>query len=106
MISPAWLCSQAIGPANTMPTGWARNRKLVTTPKLPPPPRSAHSRSEWLLALGGAYSNFEMDDEGDARVKATYGDNYDRLGALKNKYDPTNLSHVNQNIRPAARHTG
>ena len=51
---------------------------------------------------GGAYSNFMMDDEGEARVKAAYGDNYPRLAAIKRKYDPTNLFHVNQNIRPAS----
>jgi hypothetical protein len=50
---------------------------------------------------GGGYSNFMMDDEGDARVKASFGDNYSRLAALKKKYDPANLFHVNQNIRPA-----
>jgi FAD/FMN-containing dehydrogenase len=49
---------------------------------------------------GGAYVNFMMDDEGEARVKATYGDNYPRLAALKTKYDPGNLFQVNQNIRP------
>jgi FAD/FMN-containing dehydrogenase len=43
-----------------------------------------------------------MDDEGDARVKATYGDNYNRLATLKRKYDPANLFRVNQNNRPAA----
>jgi FAD/FMN-containing dehydrogenase len=52
--------------------------------------------------LGGAYPNFMMDDEGDARLKATYGDNYERLGGVKRKYDKTNLFRVNQNIRPAA----
>lgn len=51
---------------------------------------------------GGAYVNFMMDDEGDARVKASYGDNYPRLAAIKQKYDPANLFRVNQNIRPAA----
>jgi hypothetical protein len=43
-----------------------------------------------------------MDDEGVARVKATHGDNYPRLGELKKKYDPASLFRINQNIRPAA----
>jgi hypothetical protein len=50
----------------------------------------------------GAYPNFMMDDEGDARVKAAYGENYDTLATLKKKYDPANLFRVNQNIRPGA----
>jgi len=52
--------------------------------------------------LGGAYPNFMMDDEGDARLKASYGENYPRLARVKHKYDPANLFRVNQNIRPAA----
>jgi FAD/FMN-containing dehydrogenase len=48
---------------------------------------------------GGAYVNFMMD-EGQERVKATYRDNFERLVDIKNKYDPTNLFRVNQNIRP------
>ena len=50
--------------------------------------------------LQGAYPNFMMDDEGDARLQATYGDNYARLSAIKRKYDPSNFFQVNQNIRP------
>jgi hypothetical protein len=50
-------------------------------------------------SAGGAYVNFMMD-EGEERIKATYRDNYDRLVAVKNKYDPGNLFCVNQNIRP------
>ena len=50
--------------------------------------------------LQGAYPNFMMDDEGDARLRSTYGDNYVRLTAVKRKYDPTNFFRVNQNIRP------
>jgi hypothetical protein len=52
--------------------------------------------------LRGAYPNFMMDDEADDRLKATYGDNYKRLMAVKHKYDRSNLFRVNQNIRPAA----
>jgi FAD/FMN-containing dehydrogenase len=49
----------------------------------------------------GAYVNFMME-EGSARVEATYGENYARLGAIKAKYDPENLFRVNQNIAPKA----
>jgi FAD/FMN-containing dehydrogenase len=52
-------------------------------------------------SAGGAYINFMME-EGQERVKASYGDNYNRLAAIKAKYDPNNLFRVNQNIRPAA----
>jgi len=53
---------------------------------------------------GGAYVNFPgLGEEGEAQVRAAYGDNYERLVALKNKYDPTNLFRLNQNIRPTVR---
>jgi FAD/FMN-containing dehydrogenase len=51
-------------------------------------------------SAGGAYVNFLME-EGEDRIKATYQGNYDRLAALKKKYDPKNLFRLNQNIRPA-----
>ena len=51
-------------------------------------------------SAGGAYVNFMMD-EGEDRVKASYRENYERLAAIKAKYDPTNFFRVNQNIRPA-----
>jgi hypothetical protein len=51
-------------------------------------------------SAGGAYVNFMMD-EGQDRVQATYRDNYQRLVATKNRYDPKNFFRVNQNIRPA-----
>ena len=50
-------------------------------------------------SLGGAYSNFMMD-EGQDRVKASYRGNYDRLVEVKKKYDPDNFFRVNQNIKP------
>ncbi len=52
--------------------------------------------------LAGAYPNFMMDDEGEARIRASFGDNYPRLASLKSKYDPGNLFKVNQNILPQA----
>ena len=51
---------------------------------------------------GGGYVNFMDADEGEARVKASYGEHYERLAAIKRKYDPANLFRVNQNIKPAA----
>ena len=51
-------------------------------------------------SAGGAYVNMMMD-EGQERVKAAYRDNYPRLAQVKAKYDPANLFHLNQNIKPA-----
>jgi FAD/FMN-containing dehydrogenase len=52
-------------------------------------------------SAGGAYVNFLMD-EGGERVEATYRGNYDRLAAIKARYDPENVFRVNQNVAPAA----
>ncbi len=48
---------------------------------------------------GGVYVNY-LGNEGEARVRAAYGTNYERLVTLKNKYDPLNLFRFNQNIKP------
>ncbi|HKQ88059.1 MAG TPA: FAD-binding oxidoreductase [Candidatus Acidoferrales bacterium] len=53
-------------------------------------------------SAGGAYVNMMMDGEGEERVRASYGHNYERLARIKGKYDPTNFLRVNQNISPAA----
>jgi FAD/FMN-containing dehydrogenase len=50
-------------------------------------------------SAGAGYVNMMME-EGEDRVKAAYRDNYDRLTAIKTKYDPRNLFRVNQNIKP------
>jgi FAD/FMN-containing dehydrogenase len=48
----------------------------------------------------GAYVNF-LGDEGEARIRAAYpGSTWDRLAAVKARYDPTNLFRLNQNIPP------
>ena len=75
-----------------------------------PDPANAERLTEWTkeywaalhpYSAGGAYVNFMMD-EGQERIRATYQENFERLVAIKNEYDPTNLFRVNQNIRPTA----
>ena len=65
---------------------------------------STWARDYWQAvhphSVGASYVNFMMD-EGEDRIRATYGDNYDRLRKAKAKYDPDNVFHVNQNIEPA-----
>ena len=48
----------------------------------------------------GRYVNYLGEDEGEDAVEAAYGPNIQRLRTLKAKYDPMNLFHLNQNIRP------
>ena len=66
---------------------------------------TAWARNYWEAlhpyGAGGAYVNFMMDGEGEDRIRATYGDNYDRLARIKAKHDPNNFFSVNQNIQPA-----
>jgi hypothetical protein len=73
-------------------------------------PANADTIRQWTIdyfealhpySAGGAYVNMMMD-EGQERVKASYGPNYDRLAQVKAEYDPTNLFRVNQNIEPQA----
>jgi hypothetical protein len=52
-------------------------------------------------SAGGVYVNC-LGDEGEARIRAAYGPHYERLAALKHKYDPTNFFRHNHNIRPSA----
>jgi FAD/FMN-containing dehydrogenase len=56
----------------------------------------------WPHMTGGVYVNY-LGVEGAERVRAAYGANYDRLAALKAKYDPSNLFRLNQNIPPASK---
>ena len=78
----AWACWE--DPAeNEKHIAWARQLSQAMDP----------------FKTGGVYVNY-MGDEGAERVKAAYGETYDRLVALKKKYDPTNFFRLNQNIKP------
>jgi hypothetical protein len=48
----------------------------------------------------GAYFLNYLGEEGEDTIKAAFGSNYDRLMAVKKKYDPRNFFCLNQNIRP------
>lgn len=53
------------------------------------------------FSTGGVYLNFPGFGEGDADLwKASHGGNYERLAKVKERYDPSNLFRMNQNIRP------
>lgn len=52
-------------------------------------------------ATGGVYANLLGDGE-EARVRAAYGANHERLRAIKKRYDPKNLFRSNHNVEPAA----
>jgi FAD/FMN-containing dehydrogenase len=74
-------------------------------PDDPEPDRhKAWARTAWEAMRPfshGVYVNF-LSDEPSAHVRVAYGDQkYERLVALKNKYDPANVFRFNQNIAPS-----
>jgi len=73
-----------------------------------PDPGQNEANTKWVrdfydatapLSESGGYINFMSGDDQD-RIKANYKGNYDRLVEVKRAYDPDNLFHLNQNIRP------
>ena len=73
--------------ADTRQIGWVRDCYTALEP----------------FTTGGVYVNY-LGNEGEERVRAAYGANYDRLAAIKASYDPDNLFRLNQNITPALPH--
>src|SRR3954447_23616353 len=72
-------------------------------------PEDDERNVEWTRALaksldpyssGGVYITYSSD-VGDARVRDAFRDHYDRLVAIKDRYDPGNMFHLGQNIRPS-----
>ena len=63
------------------------------------------ARAAWRdlrrFSTGGTYVNMLTDEEGDERIRAAYGANYERLAAIKAAWDPDNVFHVNKNVRPS-----
>jgi FAD/FMN-containing dehydrogenase len=94
-------------------TAW-NNREAVWSmviAGIDPDPAKADEIQRWAkdywaavhpFDLAGAYPNFMMEDEGEERIKASFGNNYLRLATLKKKFDPANLFRINQNIRPVS----
>jgi FAD/FMN-containing dehydrogenase len=73
-----------------------------------PDPAANNANIKWVrdyyaatapLSEEGGYINFMSEDD-QSRIKANYKGNYDRLVDVKKKYDPDNLFHLNQNIKP------
>ena len=73
-------------------------------------PAQSEANIQWTRAFmdamqpylaDAAYVNY-LGEEGEDRVRSAYGAKYQRLAALKKKYDPGNLFCLNQNIEPAA----
>jgi FAD/FMN-containing dehydrogenase len=78
-----------------------------------PDPRDSAQNLQWTQAFftdmqphlqSAAYVN-NLGAEDQERVRAAYGDNYPRLAALKQTYDPSNVFRLNQNIAPATPET-
>jgi hypothetical protein len=71
-------------------------------------PEEAPVHEDWATEVAaalrqgdsGAYVNF-LGDEGEERIRAAYpGATWDRLSAVKRRYDPANLFRLNQNVPP------
>ena len=53
------------------------------------------------FSCSGGYVNYLGNDSDEGTIRGTFGKNYDRLAAVKAKYDPTNFFRLNQNVKPA-----
>lgn len=101
-------------PADATAYAHRASRIMVNVAAVYGRPDEAAVHAAWVADLAkalrqgdtGAYVNF-LGDEGEARVRDAYpGATWDRLAAIKRRYDPTNLFRLNQNIPPAPRVSG
>ena len=96
-------------PAEATAFAHRRNRIMVNVAALVEKVEDRAAQEPWVRGFAAAlhqgddaaYVNF-LGDEGPERIRAAYpGGTWDRLRAIKARYDPTNLFHLNQNIPPA-----
>ena len=97
-------------PADATAFAHRQSKIMVNVAAIYGSPDEASVHEEWVAELAaalrqsdsGAYVNF-VGDEGEEAVRAAYpGETWDRLAAIKRRYDPGNLFRLNQNIPPAA----
>jgi FAD/FMN-containing dehydrogenase len=96
-------------PAEATAFAHRSSRIMVNVAALYEHPDEAAVHEPWLSGFaaalrqgdGGAYVGF-LSDEGEARIREAYpGPTFERLAAIKGRYDPTNLFRLNQNFAPA-----
>ena len=96
-------------PADTTAFAHRNSKIMVNIAALYEKPEEKATHEAWVADFAsallqsdkGAYVNF-LAEEGEDRIRAAYpGSTWDRLAAVKARYDPTNLFHLNQNVQPA-----
>jgi FAD/FMN-containing dehydrogenase len=101
-------------PADATAFAHRGRRIMVNVAAIYERPEEAAGHEAWVTDFAAAlsqgdtsgYVNF-LGDEGEARVRAAYpGSTWDRLAAIKRRYDPTNLFRLNQNVPPASEGAG
>ena len=97
-------------PAEATAFAHRSSRIMVNVAAVYERPDEAAVHEDWVTTFaaalrqgeGAAYVNF-LGDEGEGRIREAYpGSTFERLAAIKARYDPSNLFWLNQNIRPTA----
>ncbi len=94
-------------PADATAFAHRQSRIMVNVAALYQKPEEKPTHEVWATDFAaalhqgdeGAYVNF-LSDEGEERIRAAYGKNYNRLVEIKTKWDPENVFHINKNIVP------
>jgi FAD/FMN-containing dehydrogenase len=110
---PIWHLGGALSRVAADATGYGRRDApyLVTAEATWTDPAQNDRNIDWARRLvaamkpfsrGGLYLNFAgFGEEKEAMLRDAYGQNYERLAAIKTQYDPKNLFRMNLNIKPA-----